>query len=182
MDTIALFGGSFDPPHIGHEAVVKALSKLKYIEKIIIMPAFLNLFKDKFYAPCSLRIKWLREIFSGYKNVEICEFEANLQRQVPTIESVKYLLTKYKNIYLVIGADNVASLPLWHRYEELKKSVTFIVASRDEIEIPKEYIKLEVKEDISSSSLRKHIEIGKLPKKCADEIYRFYEEKNCKTE
>ena len=49
MDTIALFGGSFDPPHIGHEAVVKALKDFKEIDKIIIMPTFLNPFKSKFY-------------------------------------------------------------------------------------------------------------------------------------
>ena len=75
MDTIALFGGSFDPPHIGHEAVIKALKKFKDIDKIIIMPTFLNPFKSDFYAPSSLRLKWLKEIFNEETNVEISDYE-----------------------------------------------------------------------------------------------------------
>ena len=182
MDTIALFGGSFDPPHIGHEAVVKALSKLKNIDKIIVMPTFLNPFKSKFYAPSSLRVKWLKEIFSEYKNVEICDFEVKQQKQVPTIESIKYLLKKYKKIYLVVGADNIAYLHKWHNYDELKELVTFVVASRDAIDIPNEFLKIDVDEKTSSTELRDNIQISKLPKKCAQEIYKYYKEIICKNE
>ena len=67
MKNIALYGGSFDPPHIGHEAVVKALLDLNYIDKIIIMPTFLNPFKDGSTAPSSLRLDWLKEIYSDFK-------------------------------------------------------------------------------------------------------------------
>ncbi len=42
METIALFGGSFDPPHIGHKAIVKSLCNLKDIDKVIVMPTFFN--------------------------------------------------------------------------------------------------------------------------------------------
>jgi nicotinate-nucleotide adenylyltransferase len=62
MDSIALFGGSFDPPHIGHEAIVKALMKLDEIDKIIIMPTYLNPFKTEFFAPADLRVKWLKKL------------------------------------------------------------------------------------------------------------------------
>lgn len=182
MDTIALFGGSFDPPHIGHEAIVKALIKFKDIDKIIIMPTFLNPFKSRFYAPASLRAKWLREIFSDYKNVEISEYEALQEKRVPTIETVKHLLQNYKKIYLVIGADNLALLHKWNRYDELEKLVTFIVVPRDKIEIQQEFLRLDVDEKVSSTELRENIEISKLSKKCADEIYNFYKENNCKTE
>lgn len=182
MDTIALFGGSFDPPHIGHEAIVKALINFKEIDKVIIMPTFLNPFKSKFYAPAPLRVEWLKEIFKEYKNVEISEYEILQKRQVATIESVKYLLESYKKIYLVIGADNLSSLEKWSRYDELKELVTFIVVPRDDIEISEQYLKLDVDEKISSSKLRECIETSKLPKKCAKEIYNFYKENYCKTE
>ena len=81
MDTIALFGGSFDPPHIGHEAIVKALIKFKDIDKIVVMPTFLNPFKSHFYAPAALRLEWLREIFREYKNVEISDYEVLQKRE-----------------------------------------------------------------------------------------------------
>jgi nicotinate-nucleotide adenylyltransferase len=182
MDTIALFGGSFDPPHIGHEAVIKALKKFKDIDKIIIMPTFLNPFKSNFYAPSSLRMKWLKEIFKEDEKVEISDYEVLQNRQVPTIETLKHLLKSYKKIYLVIGADNLAKLELWNSYDELKELVTFVVAQRDGIDIPKEFIVLSVDEKISSSQLRNKMDYSKLSKKCAQEIYDFYKENNCKTE
>lgn len=182
MDTIALFGGSFDPPHIGHEAVVKALKNFRDIDKIIIMPTFLNPFKSTFHAPAHLRVEWLREIFSGNENIVISDYEVLQNRQVPTIETVEHLLKSYKKIYLVIGADNLAKLHLWKSYERLKELVTFVVVSRENIEIPKEFLTLHVAVDISSTRLREEMEISKLPKKCATQIYNFYKENNCKTE
>ena len=180
MENIALFGGSFDPPHIGHMAVVEALNKLDYIDKIIIMPTFLNPFKSESHAPSELRFKWLKEIFKDFKNVKIDRYEVEQNRQVPTIESVKYLLKTYKNVYLVIGADNLASLEKWNSYLELKDLVTFIVASRDNIIVDKKFIQLNVDEKTSSSVLRENIEISMLPKECATEIEQYYKENNAR--
>jgi len=171
---IALYGGSFDPPHIGHKAIVEALEELDYIDKIIIMPTFLNPFKSESHAPSELRFKWLKEIFNKFKNVKIDRYEVEQNRQVPTIESVKYLLKTYKDIYLVIGADNLASLKEWNSYQELKNLVTFIVVPRDKIIVDKKFIQLEVDEKISSSELRDNINISMLPQVCAAEIEQYY--------
>ena len=178
METIALFGGSFDPPHIGHEAVVREALKLKDIDKVVIMPTFLNPFKSSFWAPATLRLKWLKEIFNTFKDVEISSYEVDLKRKVPTVDSVKYLLKRYKKVYLIIGADNLKSLEKWYKYDELKTLVTFVVASRDEIEVPDNYLKLKVEEDISSTKLREYIDINKISNICSDEITKFYKEKN----
>jgi len=180
MKTIALFGGSFDPPHTGHMAIVKALEELDYIDKIIVMPTFLNPFKSKSHAPSALRLQWLKCIFLNHTNVLIDDYEVKLEKKVPTIESVLYLLKKYQKIFVVIGADNLATLKQWYRYDELKEKVTFIVASRADIKIPKEFISLEVDVDISSSELREVIEKTKLTKKCAQEIAQYYKEKNAR--
>jgi len=171
---IALYGGSFDPPHIGHKAIVEALEELDYIDKIIIMPTFLNPFKSESHAPSELRFKWLKEIFNEFQNVKIDRYEVEQNRQVPTIESVKYLLKTYKDIYLVIGADNLASLKEWNSYQELKDLVTFIVVPRDKILVDKKFIQLEVDEKISSSELRDNINISMLPQVCAAEIEQYY--------
>ena len=174
METIALYGGSFDPPHIGHKAIVKALNKLDYIDEIVIMPTFLNPFKSSSHAPSELRFIWLKEIFKDFKNVRVDRYEVNQERQVATIESVKYLLKTYKKVYLVIGADNLKSLENWTNYKELKELVTFIVASRDNIIVDKKFINLNIDESISSSELRKNIDISMLPTECATEIEQHY--------
>ena len=178
MKTIALFGGSFDPPHLGHLSVVNtALSSLD-IDKVIVMPAYLNPFKSKVCAPPELRLKWLKKIFYSYDNVEVDDFEINCKRKVPSLETVRHLKERYEKIYLIIGADNLKSLDQWYGYDELKKLVTFVVASRDDIDIPGEYILLHVDQPISSTSLREDIKKEFLPVDVAGEIEKFYKENN----
>ncbi|MDY0233382.1 MAG: nicotinate (nicotinamide) nucleotide adenylyltransferase [Sulfurimonas sp.] len=182
METIALFGGSFDPPHIAHEALVKALLEIKGIDKVVVMPTYLNPFKSHFFAPSELRLKWLREIFSDSNEVEVSDYEVKQNKKVPSIESVKHLLKSYKKIYLVIGADNLSSLSKWTSFDELNSLVTFIVASRDRVDIPESYLRLNIDIDISSTMLREDLDITKLPSKCADEIIKFYQGKKCNQE
>lgn len=174
METIALFGGSFDPPHIGHEAIVKALLNFKDIDKVVIMPTYLNPFKSSSHAPSELRLKWLHDIFDSHRRIEINSYEVDLKEKTPTIRSVKYLLPKYKKIYLVIGADNLATLSKWTDYNELKQLVTFIVCTRDNIEIPDNMLKIQIDKPVSSTDLRKHMKISKLVGKCAQEIKNYY--------
>jgi len=182
METIALFGGSFDPPHIAHETVVKAFFKFKDVDKVVVMPTFLNPFKSKFCAPSSLRVEWLKKIFSDYENVDVSSYEVKQEKAVTTVTTVKHLLKSYKKIYLVLGADNLASLHKWHRYDELKELVTFVIAPRDGIEISEHYLRLDIDEKVSSTKLREDIVLSKLSKKCAQDIYNYYKENRCKTE
>lgn len=176
MKTIALFGGSFDPPHLGHKAVVDAILSTLDVDEVVVMPAYLNPFKSKVYAPSELRLKWLLEIFSSYKNVKIDDFELTCKQKVPTLQTVHHLRKKYQKIYLVIGADNVKTLETWFGYEELCTLVTFVVATRDDEQVPSEFLCLHVSEPISSTSLRKEIKKEFLPPCVADEIEKYYKE------
>lgn len=178
METIALFGGSFDPPHIGHERIVEEALKINGVTKVIVMPTYLNPFKSSSHAPSGLRLKWLKSIFSAQKNVEVSSFEVDLKRKVPSIDSVKYLLQRYKKIYLIIGADNLKDLHKWKNYKELKTLVNFVIVTRDEIKIPDTFLKIKVEENISSTHLRENINSLKLSNICSDEIIKFYKEKN----
>ncbi len=180
MEAVALYGGSFDPPHTGHYKIVDALTQLEYIDKVVVMPTYLNPFKSSYCASPQLRLQWLRSLFASYKNVEVSSFEIDLNREVPTIETVEHLKTMYSKIYLVIGADNVNSLHNWHNYEALKKLVSFIVVTRENFSIPKEFITLKVQEDVSSSQLRQNMQSEKIPKTLAKEISKFYKEYNAK--
>ena len=174
METIALFGGSFDPPHIAHEMIVQEALKIDGVDKVLIMPTFLNPFKTSSHAPAALRLSWLKNIFASQKDVEISSYEVDQKRKVSSIESVKYLLKRYKKIYLIIGADNLKSLHKWENYNELKTLVHFIVVSRDKIEIPNTFLQIKVDEDISSTQLRKNMDVSRLSPVVSDEIEKFY--------
>jgi len=176
---IALFGGSFDPPHIGHEQIVKKIiSKIK-IDKLFIVPTYINPFKDKFYADQNIRYKWLKTIFKNYKKISILDYEIKQNRAVTTIETVKYLKKLYniKNFYLIIGADNLKDLHKWKNFDQLNKLVTFIVATRNNIKVPKNLINLKISANISSTKLRETLDKKYLPTSVSDEIIKYYKRK-----
>jgi len=178
MKNIALFGGSFDPPHNGHVAVVQAALKQLDIDKLIIVPAYKNPFKTATTAPPSLRLQWLQDIFTAYPHVEISDFEITKECAVPTIETVAYFqrCEQPSQLFLIIGADNLASLPQWHRYSELKKQVTFVVAHRDHVTIPPHYRDLHVNVPISSTTLRAGKEHTFIPERVRHAITSYYKD------
>lgn len=92
---IALFGGSFDPPHAGHDAAVRAILSSLKPDLLVIMPSFLNPFKKSFSAPPQLRLRWCRALWSDAPHVKVSDYEISQNVPVPTIQSVKFLLEKY---------------------------------------------------------------------------------------
>jgi len=174
---IALFGGSFDPIHLGHvEVVNKALEKLD-VQMLIVMPAFLNPFKDSAHASAQQRLSWAKRVFSSTPNVIVSDFEIRQNKPTPTIETLMHLYKTYEieTLYIIIGADNIQTLSSWYRYEEILKKAQFVVASRGEHAVPKGYLRLNVDVDISSSSLRKKLKKEYLSEKIAKEIMYHYE-------
>ena len=92
---IALFGGSFDPPHAGHDASVKAILSSLKPDLLVIMPSFLNPFKKSFSAAPQLRLRWCRALWGDTPHVEVSDYEISQNHPVSTIQSVKFLLEKY---------------------------------------------------------------------------------------
>ncbi len=174
---IAIFGGSFDPPHIGHLEVIQQTIISLNIDKLIVVPAFLNPFKSQAFAPADLRLKWLKTITEKMPKVEISTYEIEQNRPVPSIETVSHFY-KGEKIYLIIGADNLENLSQWHRFDALNEMVEWVVASRDSIDVPQGYIPLHVDHAISSSDLRANMDRNFLHPSTADEIESFYRENN----
>lgn len=173
---VAIFGGSFDPVHLGHVDIVNSALDELDIDKIIIVPTFLNPFKRTFLASPEVRFSWLKEIFKNTPNVEVSNFEIMQHSPTPTIKTVEYFQRSLSpsNIYLIIGADNIPSLHLWQDYKKLKRLVTFVVAARKGFEIPGDYIQLNINVDISSTALRTKIDKRFLPEEIAEKIVNHY--------
>lgn len=175
---IALYGGSFDPPHIGHVSVVKEALKTLDIDKLIIIPAFKNPLKYQTHASTNERLGWLREIFKDYDKVEISDFEISKNRSVYTIESVEYFSSLGDKIYLIIGADNIASLDKWYEIDRLNTLVTWVVAARDGIKIDGDYIILDTHIAKSSSDFRASLDDLGLDTHIQNKILKYYRGKN----
>ena len=170
---IAIFGGSFDPVHLGHIEVVKKALEMG-IDKVIVIPNYLNPLKNKTSAPAELRYKWLKEAFKDFKNVEVSDFEIKKKRPVYSIETINH----FKPKYFIIGSDNLKTLSKWHKIDEILKKTEFIVATRDKIDknLAKKYnIKkiINVNVPISSTEIRKG-RFEYLPENLKNQIKEYY--------
>jgi len=175
---LALFGGSFDPPHIGHEAVIKtALNELK-CDKLIVMPTWRSPFKEGACAPANLRYEWAKKSWES-ERVHVSYYEVLQGKPVPTIESVKYLkkLFSPSYFYLIVGFDHLATLNQWNSYEELCKEVEFVVASR-EGNHAQGLKNLAINASISSSKLRQHMDASFLPNPVREQVFEYYQTRN----
>ena len=176
---IAIFGGSFDPIHIAHVAIVKEVLKKLDIEKVIVVPTYLNPFKSSFYLNPETRFKLLKKVFKSFDKVQICDYEINQQKASYSIDTVNYLKNIYKpsKIYLIIGEDNLKTLDKWHEIDRLNELVEFVVASRKGFESKKakEFKNLDINIDISSSLLRDRIDFNFIPIEIKDDILNLQE-------
>ena len=176
---IAIFGGSFDPIHVAHVTVVQEALKNLEIDKIIVIPTYLNPFKSSFYLNPETRFKLLEKVFKEFEKVQVCDYEINQQKISYSIDTVNYLKNLYKpsKIYFIIGEDNLESLDKWYKIDKLRSLVEFVVASRKGFESKKakEFKNLDVNIDISSSSLRDKIDLDFIPKEIKDDILNLQE-------
>lgn len=173
---LALYGGSFDPPHAGHVAVVAEALKILPIDKLIIVPAARNPFKPSTLADGTQRYEWLKEIFAPFADVDISDFEVKQGRSVYTIETLKHYQPFYDEIYLIIGADNLEKLESWYQYDEMNTMVKWVVAARDNIPIPETMIRLSVTVPISSSDFRTSLSPLGLEATIEKKIITYYKE------
>ncbi len=175
--TYALFGGSFDPPHLGHKEIVKELLKLKIVDRVLIVPTYLNPFKSSFNISAKKRLELVKNTLN-LENVIISSFEIEQQRAVYTVETFKELSKKYNIKYIVIGADNLESLTKWREFNYLNTQVTWIVATRDNIELDcsklKKCIELPIRINVSSSEIRGGKKLEFLDEKIKFQVLKEY--------
>jgi len=176
---IAIFGGSFDPLHIGHEQIVyKAIDQLD-IDNLYLVPTFLNPFKKSYFFDPRERLGLLSDLFKNQENIELCDFEIKKNRPVPSIETIQYFKHTLmpEKIYFIIGADNLKSLHLWDSFELLKELVTFVVFHRKGYEVKNDiipFIDIELDIDISSTTLRESKDLTYIPQKIKDKVANLW--------
>jgi len=120
---IALFGGTFDPIHLGHTGVaVEALKELG-AEKVIFVPAKRSPLKG--FSPCASdddRFAMMALAIAGHKNLELSDYELRRAEPSFTLQTVRQFQADYgskSEIYWLIGADSIDDLTHWYKIVEL---------------------------------------------------------------
>lgn len=130
---IGLFGGSFDPVHLGHLLVAEAALEELKLDRIFFIPAAQSPFKpDTKPTPALERLKMLRLALAGNTRAEIDEQEIRRGGISYTIETARDYARRFPNakLFYLIGADHVASLPKWREANELAALVEFLIIPR----------------------------------------------------
>ena len=128
---IGLLGGSFDPPHKGHLGISKiAIKKLK-LKKIYWVITKKNPFKNKTFYSLDERVNYANKISKSQKKIFTIYLE-NIVKSSRTIDIVNYFIKKknIKNIYFIIGSDNLIRFHKWKSWEKIVKLVKLVVFSR----------------------------------------------------
>lgn len=133
MQRIGLFGGSFDPVHTGHLLLAQAAVEELGLTRLFFILAAQSPFKtDNQFAPAAARMQLLRLALAGKTNCEVDDQEIHRGGVSFTIDTVRDYARRFPDaqLFYLIGADNVASLPKWREAHELAKLAEFAVIPR----------------------------------------------------
>ncbi|MBY0470228.1 nicotinate (nicotinamide) nucleotide adenylyltransferase [bacterium] len=137
-DVTAVFGGSFDPPHLGHTAAVQGLFQDPGVARVFIVPSARPPHKTSLKASTEHRIAMTRLAFSaGHPEnirIDLREIERNQRTQTPSYsyDTLKELHSEMdpSKLAFVIGADQLPHLHEWHRFPDVLGLCHWIVLDR----------------------------------------------------
>lgn len=150
---IALFGGSFNPPHVGHVEICQYLLDRGDCDEIWIIPCFQHPF-GKSLAPFEDRLTMCRFTFQEFMSkVRVLDVEKRLGGMSHTVKTIQHLKIKYPNtkFMLIMGSDISEERSEWKDFDKIKEMVEVIEVPRG----PDSPIT-----DISSTEIRRRIQDG----------------------
>jgi nicotinate-nucleotide adenylyltransferase len=140
MPRIGLFGGSFNPVHVGHLLVAQAAREECALDWLVFIPAAKSPFKpDALLAPASERLRLLRLALAGQNSYTLDDQEILRGGISFTIDTVRDYVRRFPagEFFYLIGADHVPQLPKWRDARELASLVEFLIIPRPgEIQMP----------------------------------------------
>ena len=188
MSKIAVFGGTFNPFHIGHFKMLESLCRQDFLDKIFILPDKIPPHKVCDYlADDKHRIEMCRIICEDFPKASLCLIDFEREGKSYTVDTIKALKEKYPEdeFYFVIGGDMLKTLNEWYHYEELIKETGFIAFSRQSVRGFEENLEkyrglgadiiaiYDEIPDVSSSKFRQE----KLKEILPEKIYNYIKEK-----
>ena len=117
---VGLFFGSFNPVHIGHQIIAQYFTEFTDLDQVWIMVSLQNPMKDESSLILAYdRLEMCNLAFEGHDSIQVKDIEIHLPKPSYTIDTLAYVKEKYpQHVFsLIMGEDNLASLPKWKNYE-----------------------------------------------------------------
>lgn len=128
---VAIYGGSFNPPHLAHQLAITCVLATARVDELWMVPTFKHPF-DKQLAPYADRVRMCELAAAPFVGVRVSRVEEELGGESYTLRTLKALMARHPGdeLLLVIGADLVAERERWHGWAELSQIAKFIVVGR----------------------------------------------------
>jgi nicotinate-nucleotide adenylyltransferase len=128
---VAVFGGSFNPPHIGHVLACALIRAVEEVDRVLVVPTFLHPFA-KPLAPFEDRATMCELAMAWMPGVDVSRVEEELGGQSRTLRTLETLARAHPDwqLRLIIGADILAEAPRWFGFDTITKLAPPIVLGR----------------------------------------------------
>lgn len=130
---IGIFGGSFNPIHIGHLVIAEAAWQEFHLEKVVFIPTADTPNKTMHHIDKYARYRMVELAVRDNPHFEISPIEIERDGPSYTVDTIRELQSKAApgtEFYFIAGTDAVADLPTWRYNQELIEACDFICASR----------------------------------------------------
>jgi nicotinate-nucleotide adenylyltransferase len=132
-----LFGGTFDPPHIGHLIAAQDAYRALRLDRLLFVPAAEPPHKrTQAITPAAVRLEMLEAALRNDGRFGICQLE--LQREGPsyTVDTLRLLRSQQPDwqLFLLLGADQANELATWREPREVARLATIVLLSRAGVE------------------------------------------------
>lgn len=188
---IGFFGGSFNPIHVGHVLLAKALLRAVKLDEVWFVVSPLNPFK---YQSASLledskRLEMVKIVLEGEKKFKVSDVEFNLPKPSYTINTLHYFSKTYLDydFVLLIGADNWVAFDRWNGHEQILRDYEIAIYPRKDVyidvtQLPQNVCLVDTPLlNISSTEIRKMLKSnqsirGLIPDSIYDKVIKYYKE------
>ncbi len=172
---VGIFGGSFDPPHIGHLLSVMDAMDALALDRVQVVPAGTQPLKGQGVTAAADRLAMTQACFAGVPRVVVDPIEIQRGGLSYMVDTVKEFRRQWPaaDLMLLLGADAASALDRWHAPERLLREVQLIVLNREgaghewaepwrgwaDIRPPRRLATRRV--DVSSSEIRTRVAAGR---------------------
>lgn len=182
---LAIFGGTFDPIHKAHLEIALRAADRFALDRVLFMPAASPPHKGGVtHAPYEDRVCMIELALGADARFEVSRLEEGTTRSysIDTIEKLRARLSPADELFFIIGADAFAEIRTWRRWQDVERSVVFIVVSRpgsayeapagsrvervDQVELP-----------VSSSEIRARLAAGEQVAAVPERVMEYIRER-----
>ena len=163
LKKIGIYGGTFDPIHHGHLILAREARESFQLDEVIFVLAAQSPHK-KTFTPAETPVRWemLTAAIDGETGFSACRLEIDRPPPSYTVDTVEQLQAARPEteFYFLIGEDNLSQLSSWHRFEDLRRLVQFVVLDRSGATLAESYPVVRKKIDISATTIRNRVASG----------------------